>query len=267
METLRQIASSLFLAAFSFALVIGGVSLSLAESYVPDIPTATETQAFFPTPVVNTPTSQALVLVTETQSLSLPSPTILPPTTCPPPNNWIPVSVKPGENLETIAQDYKTTPAQLIAANCLFSQDLSAGSILYVPPQPTKTVVACGPPAGWKQYTVQPGNTMYSLSYAYGISVPQLQRANCIPAYQYNLKTGQVLWLPNITIIRTPIVTATKTLTPISIFFYTPTYTATTLPTGTATATTPPTATTVPPTAPPTATASSTVIPSQTPIP
>ena len=35
MQTLRQLGGSLLLAAFSIALVIGGISLALAESYVP----------------------------------------------------------------------------------------------------------------------------------------------------------------------------------------------------------------------------------------
>ena len=245
METLRQVAGSLLLATISVLLVIGGIFLSLAESYVPKVPTSTQTQAIFPAPMLETPTSQSLVLVTE--ALSLQNTTVAPPTSCPPPVSWIPVQVKAGDDLVKIAIEYKSTPEQIKAANCLFSNDLTIGSILYLPPQPEKTVISCGKPVEWIQYSVQPGNTLFSISHAYKITVGQLQFANCIPSYQYTIHVGQTLWVPNVTVTQTPFLyaTATSTLTPISLFFYTPTYTQT--PTNTiipsATATTQPTST------------------------
>ncbi|MBU1661889.1 MAG: LysM peptidoglycan-binding domain-containing protein, partial [Chloroflexi bacterium] len=212
-----------------------------------------------------------------------PTETIPPPTSCPPPSGWVAITVQPGEDLLTLAARYKITREQLLAANCLFSNDLPTGSILYVPPVPTNTPVPCGPPAGWIRYTVQPGNTLYSLSQAYGVSLSQLQFANCMPANQYNLVTGQTLWVPNV-VTRTPRATATPTLTPVIIIFPTLTgtipATSTTIapptstniptstdvptgtPTGTATGTASP-----PPTATPPATATITAFPTQTPNP
>jgi LysM repeat protein len=265
MDTLRQLGGGLLLAAFSAALVVGGISLALAESYVPVVPTPTDTQA----PVISfpSPTSPSLAFITET-ILPSPSPspteTIPPPTSCPPPSGWVAITVQPGEDLLTLAARYKTTREQLLAANCLFSNDLPTGSILYVPPIPTDTPVPCGPPAGWIRYIVQPGNTLYSLSQAYGVSLSQLQFANCMAANQYNLATGQTIWVPNV-VTRTPRATATPTLTPVIIIF--PTLTGTVPATSTTIA--PPTSTNIPtstnvPTGTPTGTATGTASPPPT---
>jgi len=278
MDTLRQLGGGLLLAAFSAALVIGGISLALAESYIPVVPTPTETQT--PVPSFPSPTSPSLIFITETVSPSpietvppTPTETVPPPTSCPPPSGWVAISVGPGENLGTLASRYHSTTQELSLANCLFSTDLPTGSILYVPSIPTNTPVPCGPPFGWIRYSVQAGNTLYSLSQAYGVSLSQLQFANCMSAKQYNLVTGQTIWVPNV-VTRTPRATATATLTPVSIVFPTLTGTAsvtptatdiptstnvpTGTPTGTATATPSP-----PPTATPPATATVTAFPTQ----
>jgi len=275
MGTLRQLGSSLFVATFSLALVIGGISLALAESYVPVVPTPTETQALIP--FVATPTLRPLQPLPEITTASPPptqTATIPPPTSCLPPLGWIPVTVGTGDDLTTLAYRYRSTPESLRSANCLFSTDLPAGSIIYVPPIATNTPVPCGPPPGWIRYTVQPGNSMYSLSQAYGVSISALQFANCMSASQTYLAVGQSVWVPNVP-TRTPRATATATLTPVSIVFptlthtstatqtatqiSTPTATPTSTATGTSTATLPP-----PPTATPTATATITAFPSQT---
>jgi LysM repeat protein len=265
MNTLRQIGGSLLLALFSIALVIGGISLALAESYVPQIPTLTQTLA--PTSIFSTSTANTgtptLSVVSFTPTLSTPSATFPPPTFCPPPAGWIAIMVQPGESLATLAARYNTTPANLSIANCLFSSDLPAGSIIYVPPFPTQTSIPCGPPPGWVRYIVRPGDTLTSLSQAFGVSIAQLQFANCMPANQYYLVVGQTIWVPNVA-THTPRATATHTLTPVVIIFPTLTSTAsvtpppTTIPTFTATPTDsptpPPTATVASPTTPPTAT-------------
>jgi len=276
---LRQIGGSLLLAMFSVALVVGGISLALAESYVPVFPTPTETPASVP--IFNTPTAQPVALSTNT--LPVASNTVPPPTACPPPAGWLPITVQPGEDLATLALRYHSDSATLSSANCLFSNNLPTGSIIYVPPVPTNTPIPCGPPAGWIRYTVRVGNTLSSLSQAFGVSNSQLRFANCIPANQYYLATGQSIWVPNIA-TRTPRATATATLTPVSIIFPTLTRTATltlpptasNVPTSTMTATNVPTFTatatiaspstpTSSPTTPPTATATITALPTSTP--
>ena len=276
MQTLRQIGGSILLAMFSAALVIGGISLALAESYVPVIPTPTETLAFVP--IFNSPTAQPVVVLTNTPPI--PTETFPPPTACPPPAGWIGVIVQPGETLVTLALRHQSTPEYLSAANCLFSNALPTGSIIYVPSVPTQTTVPCGPPPGWIRYTVQFGNTMSTISQAYGVSIAQLQFANCMSSNNYSLSTGQSIWVPNVA-TRTPRATATATLTPVSIIFPTITKTATKTSTATnvptititTTATKVPTSTSTPtatvtfasPTTPPTATATITSFPTSTP--
>jgi len=285
MDVLRQIGGSILLAMFSVALVIGGISLALAESYVPEIPpTPTETPTL--APIFNSPTAQPIVL--PTQTLFIPSATVPPPTTCPPPAGWVPITVDPGDDLAALALEYQSTVAQLSAANCLFSNDLPTGSIIYVPPVPTKTTRPCGPPAGWVRYTVQAGsNSVTILSQAFGVSISQIQFANCLPSTQYYLVVGTSVWVPNVP-TRTPRATATRTLTPVVIIFptitrtptgsptaslsptATNTSTSTNTPTGTATATTTgvppsPTWTSPSPSATPTPTATITAFPTPTP--
>ncbi len=273
MQTVRQLAGSILLALLFLLLVLGGISLALGESYIPAAtPTASQTQTpvfvfFTPTgdlPVVATASLTSVPTVTET----LPPP----PTSCPPPSGWIAIKVQPLDTLASLALQYKTTPELLIQSNCLFSSDLTPGTLLYVPPVPTPTPIPCGPPPGWVRYTVQPGNTLFSLSQAFGVSVSRLQQANCMPYSQTSINAGQSIWVPNVA-------TRTPTLTPISIVFPTLTWTASPLPTPTWTPlpsptwtplplptwtpSPPPTPTEPPPT--PTATPSITAFPTSTP--
>ena len=280
MDTFRQVVGSMLLAMFSVALVIGGISLALAESYVPVIPTPTETQALIPIINTFTPTSQMVEFFTPTlptPTLPTPTQTIPPPTTCPPPAGWIAVSVQPGDTLAALAARYRSTPEQLLVSNCLFSSNLPIGSIVYVPYVPTQTSIPCGPPVGWIRYTVGPGINLTGLSQIFGVSIAQLQFANCLPSNQYNLATGQVIWVPNV-VTRTPRATATATLTPVSIVFPTITWTASVTPSATnlppntptptatqiASPTFTATVTVVSPTPPPTATLTITPFPSVT---
>ena len=97
----------------------------------------------------------------------------------------------------------------------------------------------CGPPSGWVIYIVRPGDTLYSLSRIYGVSVSQIQAANCL-GNGNRIFAGQQLWVPFLL----PLPTAT--LYPTTA----PTFTVTPLA---------PTATPVPPTIAPTETAGSPV--------
>ena len=130
------------------------------------------------------------------------------------------------------------------------------------------TPIPCGHPVGYIQYTVQAGDTIFSISHAYGLTIAQLQQANCRATGDYYIVTGQHLWVPNV-ITRTPLATRTETLTPVSIIFPTltlsptPTYTPTITPSPTLTPTATLTSThtnTVPPPTP-----TNTDIPTSTP--
>lgn len=124
------------------------------------------------------------------------------------------------------------------------------------PSPPTLTPTECSTPPGWGIYVVKSGDTLYSIASAQGITVAELQAANCLTSTIIHV--GQELYVPNPDIAtQTPMGTATSTLT------LTPTGT----PSPSATSI-PPTATPSPsPTATSTPTPTDTIVPSLTNIP
>jgi LysM repeat protein len=254
MQALRQLGGGLFLGLLSVMIVIGGISLALAEGYVPQPPpTLTATEPVFPSAPTETASPTSLIpSPTETATASP-----IPPINCLPPPGWVLVTIYPGDTLEILALRYRTTPEVLMAANCLVSPNLLPGYGIYVPPLPTVTPIPCGAPYGWVQYIVQPGDNLYRISQLFRITVSELQQANCL-GYSTTIIAGQKLWVPNVP-PSTPLATATITATPINIEFdtLTPVPTETILPTSTPEPPTaiptdiPPSATPQPPTEPP----------------
>jgi len=149
------------------------------------MPTSSPTWQSF-TPSVDSPTPSL------TWTLTL-TPTLLPPpTNCPPPVGWLPYVVQACDTLAKIAAYYRIGSDILQHANCLGDTGLLPGVVIYVPPVPTHTPVPCGPPYTWVVYYVQPGDTLYRLGLAYGITVAELQQANLYgrfhaPAYRQRL--------------------------------------------------------------------------------
>ena len=215
MQSMRQLGAGIVIGIVSAVLVIGGIFLSLAETFSP-LSTPTQIpptlQLTFPTITPSlaitqseTPTAAQTQtqIVSETASL-----TLAPLATCAPaPANWIQVSLTVGDTIYSIAQRYRTTTESLSAANCLTSLDLPVGYVLLVPPvQATVTAVPCGPFAGWvRAYIVQPGDNLFRIGLSYGVTVSQLQRANCMGS-STTIFVGQRLWVPNVP-TRTPGVT------------------------------------------------------------
>ena len=216
MQSLRQLGSGVIIALISVILVIGGISLALAEtlpSQATPTPIPPTISLVFPTAtytvssiiVSETPTGTPTQLDTPsaTNSLTLASSTQVVQVSCNPPAGWIRISTS-GDTLYALAQRYKTTAEALASANCLSAFDVPAGSALYVPPVPTVTVIPCGPPAGYvKRHVVQPGDNLYRIALSYGITYQQLQRANCMGS-STTIYAGQLLWVPNIP-TRTPV--------------------------------------------------------------
>jgi LysM repeat protein len=59
-------------------------------------------------------------------------------------------------------------------------------------PQPT---LACPPPQGWVAYEVQPNDNLFRLGLAYGVTVRDLQAANCL-GDSVMIEIGQTLYVP-----------------------------------------------------------------------
>ncbi len=211
MQSLRQLGGGVIIAIISLLLVIGGISLALAETLPPQ-PTPTPIPPTislnFPTATVTPPLLVVTETATPTASVTLPaSPTetalatntLFVQASCNVPMGWLPVTVSTGDTIYSLAQRYKTSPENLGTANCLSSYDVPAGFVIYVPPViATVTVIPCGPPAGYvKRYVVQRGDTLSSIARLYGILYTTLQRANCMGS-STTIYAGQVLWVPNI---------------------------------------------------------------------
>ena len=260
MQNLRQLGGGVIIALVSVVLVIGGISLALAEtlpSQATPTPIAPTTSLEFPTATftaasiltetgTSTQTQTSTPFATETLFATN---TLFVQVSCNPPSGWIRILTGSGDTVYSLAQRYKTTAESLGAANCLSSFDIPVGLALYVPPVPTVTVIPCGPPAGYvKRHVVQSGDNLYRIALSYGITYPQLQRANCMGS-STTIYAGQLLWVPNI---------ATRTPVPgVTIIPDFPTTTSTQIPT----------ATDIPPTATftPIPTATFTFTPSNTP--
>jgi LysM repeat protein len=81
--------------------------------------------------------------------------------------------------------------------------------ITSVPPQPGSPAVCPQVPSGWQLYTVQPGNTLFSLARETGTTVETIRQVNCL--YGELLAYSQI-WLPNVFVAK-PEPTATNTPT------------------------------------------------------
>lgn len=243
MKNLRQLGGGVIIALISVLLVIGGISLALAETLpsqatptpIPptislDFPTATFTAASI---VTETPSSTMTATTISITDTLIPTNTLFVPTSCTTPAGWQRIITSSGDTMYSLAQRYRTTAENLSVANCLSSFDVPVGFALYVPPVPTVTVIPCGPPAGYvRRHVVQPGDNLYRIALSYGITYPQLQRANCMGS-STTIYAGQVLWVPNV-----------STRTPVPGVTIIPDF-----PTATATQTFIPTETTIPPSA------------------
>jgi len=251
MESLRQIGTGILLALISIAVVLGGFSLATAEAHVSNGAPASETlqpvlvsetQDISIVPIETfTPLAAASAVLTETQlptatqlstATTFPTVSVTPVNTaqsttavvCVHPGGWIAIVVQASDTLSSLAQTYQISQSAILQGNCMASdQALHAGSLLYVQPRPTATqyisIPPCGAPYGWIDYYVRSGDTLYSISLRYGVSVGELQRANCLGA-SVNIQLGQRLKVPNVattepfkTAIPAPTVTQAPSLT------------------------------------------------------
>lgn len=203
MKNLREAVCGLVFALLTAMLVLGALTLSLVEGKsAPDLPPLpTETPFELPT----------FLPIQATQIPFTRTPGATPTITCPKPAGWVEYIVRQRDTLEDLALRANLSTSQLLNANCLLSADLVAGAILFLPPFsltvtgspfPSHTPSRCGPPPGWIPYRIQSQDTLFRISLRYGVSVPQLQYANCMGTSTF-LRTGDVLYVPNVA-TRTP---------------------------------------------------------------
>jgi LysM repeat protein len=265
MKNLRQVLLGILAALLSSGIILGSFVLSLAEGGVRVAAafTVTSTSLSSPSPTLP-PITQKPGEPTYTPS-PVPSNTPVPviPTVaakCTPLPGWVIYTTQVGDTLETLAQEYHTTPAELRQVNCMEFDTLYANTTLYVPnlpptntstpthtalptdtpppAKPTRTLAPtqCIPPRGWVLYTIKRGDTLFTLSKILGVTVSQLQQANCIISPD-NIRAGQKIYVPFLPATNTPPPTAAPTRLPPTSTFTSPPPTATSQPTPTPTET------------------------------
>ena len=236
MKNFRELRWGIAAGFLSLIILIGAIFLSFYEGQINLIlapsPTATFSMAeVFPSPTQFIPTSTfekitSIVQMptktsTKQQLMTLaPSQTIIPTVVaqvCTPPEGWIPISISSGIILELISEVYNISIEDIIAANCLDSTDIGTLDVLYVyAPTPTGSILRCGPPEGWITYKVKSGDNLFRIGLSYGVTVSELQFANCLGNSSLII-TGQILYVPNvipITIAPTPTRTKKPKKTP-----------------------------------------------------
>ncbi len=237
----------------------------------PTIALPTATAAPLPPPLAPTFTPVTEVAATATATAVPPTPPPSPtpvvvtlpplPQVCTPPYGWVAYTVQVGDTLNDLAYRYRVGVSLLMQANCLDNPVVYAGQVIFLPPVAfTPTPVPpppCGPPPGWVQYVVQPGDTLNSLAARTNTTIFAIAQASCLT--RHVIYPGQVVWLPFLPPPPTPTLPPSATYTPY------PSPTPSNTPPATATSQ-PPTATHTP-TARPTETASPTPRLTNTPVP
>lgn len=289
MKPLREVLLGLSSVIATALVVFGAVSAGISEGFLSAVlatEPVDELRILTILPGMPTPRPKA------TQILKI---ITLTPTTvfiCPTPKGWQTYTVQPGDTISELAASRGITDSMIVDGNCLFSSTLSPGTTLQLPrlvqssatptPSllPSLTPLRCGPPRTWVRYIVQPNDTLFKLSILFGVSVTDLQVANCLT--DTLIRVGEVLYVPNVptrtlsptpttpsrtplpptrtfTVTFTPTITLTPSKTPTRTV--TPTFTRTFMTTSTSTRTNTPTPT---PTFTRTPTSTATVTPTRT---
>jgi LysM repeat protein len=114
----------------------------------------------------------------------------IPGTSAPAPGTGQEYVVQRGDTLYSIAQRYGTTVDAIQRANGIVNPwYISVGQKLVIPQGSTP------PPAGGTTYTVQPGDTLYSIAAKFGKNVWDIVVANNL-SEPYWILVGQVLTIP-----------------------------------------------------------------------
>jgi LysM repeat protein len=116
--------------------------------------------------------------------------------------------VQKGDSLWSIASAYNTTPQAIMDLNNLSSSSLSIGQQLKIP----SSITTPEPIPTENTYTVQKGDSLWTIANKYGVTVTELRSLNNLTTD--SLSIGQVLLIPiKTTTPTTPTTTPTNTVT------------------------------------------------------
>jgi LysM repeat protein len=199
----RALGNALAIALISIILMLGALSISLVEFVPESTPTATNMVPPSPLPVTVTsslqPTTTPLLLESPVATIAF-TPTIVPTSfnSCAIPLGWGQVVVQSFDTLDSVSVRYHTSKEQLRVGNCLLSDSLVSGTILYIPFVPTNTAITliCSQGlSGWvKNYIVRSGDTFYSIATNYLTNTTAIKNVNC--RTNDTIYAGEVLWVP-----------------------------------------------------------------------
>lgn len=116
-------------------------------------------------------------------------------------------TVKPGDTLYQIASQNNTTVQAIKDLNNLTSNTISIGQILRLPSTELIEV-----PTTTTNYTIQSGDTLYSIAKKYETTVDRIKQLNNLTTN--TLSIGQVLKIPSTQIVEIPTTTITYTVLP-----------------------------------------------------
>lgn len=111
----------------------------------------------------------------------------------PPPAGWQPYVIQPGDTLQELSARAGVSSARILSENCLPVDTLIAGETIYLPPLAAVTPCVPGRP-GWELVTIDIGDSLVSLAQARGVSVAEIEAANCLTSEVIN--AGERLYLP-----------------------------------------------------------------------
>lgn len=109
------------------------------------------------------------------------------PGAVPPSTSNVTYVVQSGDNLYSIARVYQTTVEDIMKANNLTSASLSLGQTLVIPAPVTSST--------YVEYTVKPGDSLYSIANIYNTTVSNLRTINKLTTDLLSL--GQILLVPS----------------------------------------------------------------------
>ena len=183
MKNARQLLWGILITLISLILILGGVSLSLAEGNAAKTKVQTlAPSSTQPLPTVPIPTEPVATDTVQVIPLSATAPLVIPTVVVP-----------------TAAASQTPAAATISATAALPTVSLPAATTSQAKAsstsRPPATPVPCKPPSAWVIYTVQAGDTLYHLSQVFGVSVAALQKANCLGSSTL-LEAGQPLYVP-----------------------------------------------------------------------
>jgi LysM repeat protein len=122
------------------------------------------------------------------------------------PPGWQVYVVRTGDTLSQLSRTTGASIEEIVTANCIDMNAFYSGMHIYLPKRPPVPNI-CNPRSDWQPYTVQPGDTLFSLAKSQGVTVQEVMKANCLASER--IFYGYEILLPQSKELSTPTIIAT----------------------------------------------------------